>query len=139
MLHILIKWSKTLESRNVVKVIKIPSLGSNSICPVNAIKNLLEVADIEQRSACGKLSSLSLPKNVDSDHDSDSSSDESLVLSLNHLKSAKYIQRQVDSQLRELEECSFSPKGKKQKIKSKEVVALMSLLAKEYLGLMILS
>ena len=58
-----------------------------------------EVADIKQRSACGKLSSLSLPKNVNSDHDSDSSSDESLVPSLNHLKSAKDIQRQVDSRL----------------------------------------
>ena len=78
-----------------------------------------EVANIKQRSACGKLSSLSLPKNVNSDHDSDSSSDESLVPSLNHLKSAKDIQRQVDSRLRELEECSFSPKGKKQKFKSK--------------------
>ena len=58
-----------------------------------------EVADIKQRSACGKLSSLSLPKNINSDHDSDSSSDESLVPSLNHLNSAKDIQRQVDSRL----------------------------------------
>ena len=38
---------------------------------------------------------------------------------MNHLKSAKDFQRQVDSRLRELEECSFSPKGKKQNIKSK--------------------
>ena len=74
-----------------------------------------EVADIKQKSACGKLSSLSLPKNVQVDNVSDSSSDESLVPSLNHLKSAKDIQCQVDSRLRELEECSFSPKGKKQK------------------------
>ena len=79
------------------------------------------MADIKQRSACGKLSSLSLPKNVqvDSANESDSSSDEPLVPSLNHLKSAKDIQRQVDSRFQELEECSFSPKGKKQKIKSK--------------------
>ena len=42
-LHILVKWSKTLQSRNVVKVLKIPSLGSNPICPVNAIKNLLSI------------------------------------------------------------------------------------------------
>ena len=42
-LHILLKWSKTLQSRNVVKVLKIPSLGSNPICPVNAIKNLLSI------------------------------------------------------------------------------------------------
>ena len=42
-LHILVKWSKTLQSRNVVKVLKIPSLGSNPICPVNAITNLLAI------------------------------------------------------------------------------------------------
>ena len=86
-----------------------------------------EATDIKQRSACGKLSSLSLPKNVqvDNDSDSDSSSDESLVPSLNHLKSAKDIQCQVDS--RELEECSFSPKVKSKKLSQKEVAVLMSM------------
>ena len=42
-----------------------------------------------------------------------------MVPSWSHLKSAKNIQRQVDRRLRELEDCRFSPKGKKQKIKSK--------------------
>ena len=42
-LHVLIKWSKTLQSRNVVKFLKIPSLGSNPICPVKAIKNVLSI------------------------------------------------------------------------------------------------
>ena len=42
-LQILIKWSKTLQSRNVVKILKIPSLGKNPICPVQAIKNLLAI------------------------------------------------------------------------------------------------
>ena len=41
--QILVKWSKTLQSRNVVKILKIPSLGKNPICPVQAIKNLLEI------------------------------------------------------------------------------------------------
>ena len=70
-----------------------------------------EVADIKQKSASHKISSLSLTKNphTDQDQDSDLSSDDSLVPSLSHLKSAKNIQRQVDPRLRELEDCSFSP------------------------------
>ena len=39
----LIKWSKTLQTRNVVKILKVPFLGSNPICPVTAIKNLLAI------------------------------------------------------------------------------------------------
>ena len=43
-----------------------------------------------------------------------------MIPSLSHLKSARDIQRQVDNRLRELEECSFTPKGQgKQKFKSK--------------------
>ena len=69
-----------------------------------------------------KMSSLSLAQKASKadSSDSDSSSDESLVPSLSHLKSARDIQRQVDNRLRELEECSFTPKGQgKQKFKSK--------------------
>ena len=69
-----------------------------------------------------KISSLSLAQNASKadSSDSDSSSDESLVPSLSHLKSAMDIQRQVDNRLHELEECSFTPKGQgKQKFKSK--------------------
>ena len=39
--HILIKWSKTLESRNQVRLLKIPSLANCPLCPVSALKNLL--------------------------------------------------------------------------------------------------
>ena len=38
--HILLKWSKTMQMNNSVRLIKIPSLGSSSICPVKALKNL---------------------------------------------------------------------------------------------------
>ena len=52
-----------------------------------------------------KISSLSLAQKASKadSSDSDSSSDESLVPSLSHLKSARNIQRQVDNRLRELE------------------------------------
>ena len=42
-MHIVIKWSKTIQSRHMVKILKIPSLGANPICPVTAIKNLLAI------------------------------------------------------------------------------------------------
>ena len=42
-MHIVIKWSKTIQSRNMVKILKIPTLGANHICPVTAIKNLLAI------------------------------------------------------------------------------------------------
>ena len=41
--HILIKWSKTLQTRDSVKIIKIPSLGSSRLCPVKALHTLLAV------------------------------------------------------------------------------------------------
>ena len=80
-----------------------------------------EMADIKKKSASHKISSLSQTKSphTDQEQDSDSSSDDSLVPSLSHLKSAKNIQRQVDRRLCELEDSSFSTKGKKHKIKSK--------------------
>ena len=40
-IQVLIKWSKTMQSRNMVKILKIPSLGANPICPVKALKNLI--------------------------------------------------------------------------------------------------
>ena len=42
-LHMLIKWSKTIQDRKTVKILKLPSLGSNPICPVAAVKNLLQI------------------------------------------------------------------------------------------------
>ena len=52
-----------------------------------------EMADIKQKSASHKISSLSLTKSPHTDQDQgrDSSSDDSLVPSLSQLKSAKNI------------------------------------------------
>ena len=41
--HILLKWSKTLQMNNSVRLLKIPHLGSSVICPVKALKNLLSL------------------------------------------------------------------------------------------------
>ena len=43
-LQIIVKWTKTLQARNVVKILKIPSLGTNPICPVTAVRNLLRIS-----------------------------------------------------------------------------------------------
>ena len=40
-IHLLIKWSKTIQTRDTIRMLKIPSLGSSPLCPVQAIKNLL--------------------------------------------------------------------------------------------------
>ena len=42
-IHLLLKWSKTLQNKDSVRLLKIPALGSNPICPVMAIKNLLSI------------------------------------------------------------------------------------------------
>ena len=39
--HLLIKWSKTMQNRDSVKIIKIPQLGTCPLCPVKTLKNLL--------------------------------------------------------------------------------------------------
>ena len=41
--HILIKWTKTIQTKNTVKIIKLPSLGASPICPVAALKKLLAI------------------------------------------------------------------------------------------------
>ena len=41
--YFFIKWSKTIQTRNVVKILKIPQLGSNPICPVKATKKLMAI------------------------------------------------------------------------------------------------
>ena len=41
-LHILVKWSKTLQSRNKVVILKLPSISDTVICPVYHIKQLLK-------------------------------------------------------------------------------------------------
>ena len=42
-LHIIIKWTKTLQIRDKVKILKLPSLGSSPLCPVSALKNVLSL------------------------------------------------------------------------------------------------
>ena len=41
--HILLKWSKTLQMNNSVRLLKIPHLGSSVLCPVKALKDLLSL------------------------------------------------------------------------------------------------
>ena len=41
--HILLKWSKTLQMNNSVRLVKIPHLGSSPICPVTALRTLLSL------------------------------------------------------------------------------------------------
>ena len=40
-LHILIKWTKIVQTRDMVKIIKLPALQASPLCPVQAVKNLL--------------------------------------------------------------------------------------------------
>ena len=41
-IHMIIKWSKTLQSKDKIKILKVPSLGKSPLCPVSAInKNAL--------------------------------------------------------------------------------------------------
>ena len=40
-MHILIKWSKIMQTRDMVKIIKLPALQASPLCPVQAVKNLL--------------------------------------------------------------------------------------------------
>ena len=40
--HILLKWSKTMQMNNSVRVIKIPALGASPLCPISALKKLLD-------------------------------------------------------------------------------------------------
>ena len=39
--HILLKWSKTMQMNNSLRILKIPNLGSSPLCPVKALKTLL--------------------------------------------------------------------------------------------------
>ena len=40
-LHIIVKWSKTMQTRDSIKILKLPSLNASPLCPVRALKNLL--------------------------------------------------------------------------------------------------
>ena len=41
---LIIKWSKTMQTRDSVKIIKLPNLLQSPICPVRAINNMLILA-----------------------------------------------------------------------------------------------
>ena len=41
--HIIIKWTKTLQFKNKIRILKIPSLGSSPLCPVSALKQMLKL------------------------------------------------------------------------------------------------
>ena len=45
---IIIKWSKTLQFRNKIKLLKIPSLGASKLCPISALKSLLQFTPSEK-------------------------------------------------------------------------------------------
>ena len=42
-IHLLLKWSKTLQNKDSVRLLKILALGSNPKCPVMAIRNVLSI------------------------------------------------------------------------------------------------
>ena len=40
--HIIVKWSKTMQSKDKVKILKIPSIPGSTLCPVQALQRLLK-------------------------------------------------------------------------------------------------
>ena len=57
---VLIKWSKTLQHKNKVRILKIPPLGTSPLYPVRAVKNLLKFTLGSTNSPCSK-SSIKVP------------------------------------------------------------------------------
>ena len=47
-LHVLVKWSKTMQTRDSVKILKLPFLSHSPLCPVTAVKNLLMLTPGDQ-------------------------------------------------------------------------------------------
>ena len=43
-LQLVLKWSKTLQAKNAVRIIKLPQLPSSPLCPVNATKKMLKIS-----------------------------------------------------------------------------------------------
>ena len=46
--HIMLKWSKTLQMNNSLRILKIPSLKPSPLCPVTALKTLLKHTKIQK-------------------------------------------------------------------------------------------
>ena len=42
-INVIVKWSKTLQNKDKIKVIKVPSLGKSPLCPVSAVKCVLAI------------------------------------------------------------------------------------------------
>ena len=51
-LKILLKWSKTLQSRDKIKIITLPSLGQGTICPLRAIEKLYKLYNPIKMNLC---------------------------------------------------------------------------------------
>ena len=49
-IHFLIKWSKTLQTRDTIRLLKILSLGASPLCPVKAIQNWLLITPGNENS-----------------------------------------------------------------------------------------
>ena len=43
-LHLVLKWSKTMQAKNAVRIIKLPQLPLSPLCPVNATRKMLKLA-----------------------------------------------------------------------------------------------
>ena len=50
-IHILVKWTKTIQNRDSIRLLKIPSLGVSPVCPVRAIKNLMALTPGTENSS----------------------------------------------------------------------------------------
>ena len=54
-IHMIIKWSKTLQSKDKIKILKVPSLGKSPLCPVSAIKKMLSITTGSSNSPLFKV------------------------------------------------------------------------------------
>ena len=54
-IHMIIKWSKTLQSKDNIKVLKLPALGKSPLCPVSAIKKVLSITTGSNNSPLFKV------------------------------------------------------------------------------------
>ena len=70
---VLIKWSKTIQHKNKVRILKIPHLGTSPLCPIRALKNLLKfnpgssnspLFQVQYHGTWGPLTDTRLRKNL---------------------------------------------------------------------------
>ena len=53
--HLLVKWTKTLQARNKAVLVKLPAIKNKVLCPVEAVKNLLQITPGSQDSPLFKI------------------------------------------------------------------------------------